>query len=535
MSLGRHISANQVLGLAVTFIGLVVAVYIGSLVGNQDFGTVTMILLALLGVLYFAFASSYWIWLAFVWAVFGFAIRPLGPMLTGLHIALALAGVFIAAYAWRRHPAGSVNTHLSNYFGPFKISLLIYLCYMAVNAILTMYFPNEPLSVRWANLAKQNVEMWGGFIIVAVALALPRFCRLPRGIANWLVGSMVVALIVNTLVRGYATFVLGLGQQAEAGTLAPELGAKTINLPIINLVDNEFILRAVAPFGALLGVAFLCAKSGSGRPVASRLLTWLLVATSIVAAPFAGGRVTLLLTLLMPSLVLLLRKRYVALLMVGTVGLLILLGIRFTYETNYKLVPFMVQRSVALLPGMQMDEALRSIEGSSDWRYDLATRALAEWRSNLRTIFLGRGVYAFTAQDITAINLDPHMGVLESSLLRGSTHNSITDHLLITGIVGFVFYHCVFFSMLFGVYNIFRSREHFDLVAALCLVVLVESSALFLVGLLGSGFFQVTSGLLVAIIICLVFRESPQKIAVKSKPLSRTALREDQQVSYLRA
>lgn len=508
MSLNRHISVNQVFGLAVTCVALVMAVYFGLLVGNQEFGTMTMILAAFLGVLYFAFASAYWIWLAFVWAVFGFIIRPLGPTLSGLHIALALAGVFIAAYAWRRHPAGSVSVQLSRDFKPFKLSLLVYLCYMALNAILTMYFPNEPLSVRWANLAKQNVEMWGGFIIVAIALALPRFCRLPRGIADWVVGFMAVALFSNTLIRGYATFVLGIGQQAEAGALAPELGATTIRLPILNLVDNEFILRAIAPFGALLGVALLCAKSGSGRPVASRLLSWLLVATSIVAAPFAGGRVTLLLTLLMPGLVLWLRKRYVALLMVGTVGLLVLMGIRYTYETNYKLVPFMVQRTVALLPGMQMDDALRSIEGSSEWRYDLATRALAEWRTNFRTLLLGRGVYAFTVQDVTAIHMDPHMGMLESSLLRGATHNSITDHLLITGLIGLILYHTVLFTLLYGVYSTLRQRQNFDFVSALCLVVLIESVVLFLTGFLGSGFFLTTGGLLTACIVVLVTEES---------------------------
>jgi hypothetical protein len=508
MSLNRHISVNQVFGLAVTFVALVMAVYFGSLVGNQEFGTMTMILLAFLGVLYFAFASAYWIWLAFVWAVFGFLIRPLGPTLSGLHIALALAGMFIAAYAWRRHPAGSVSIQLNTYFRPFKLSLLIYLCYMAVNAILTMFFPNEPLSVRWANLAKQNVEMWGGFISVALALAFPRFCRLPKGIGNWMVGSVMVALLVNTLIRGYATFVLGLGQQAEAGTLAPELGATTISLPVLNLVDNEFILRAIAPFGALLGVALLCAKSASGKPAASRLLTWLLVATSIVAAPFAGGRVTLLLTLLMPSLVLWLRKRYVALFLIGACGVLVLVGIRYTYETNYKLVPFMVQRSVALVPGMQMDEALRSIEGSSEWRYDLATRALAEWRTNFRTLLLGRGVYAFTVQDVTAIHMDPHMGMLESSLLRGATHNSITDHLLITGLIGLVLYHTVLFTLLYGVYNILRHRRDFDCVSALCLVVLIESVVLFLAGFLGSGFFLTTGGLLTACIIVLTTEES---------------------------
>jgi len=112
MSLGKNISRNQIVGYAVTIASLSFAVYIGMLVGNQDFGILIGILGCIAGAMFFGLASAYWIWLAFAWAVFGFLIRPLGPMLSGLHIALALAGVFILAYAWRRHPAGSVTIQL---------------------------------------------------------------------------------------------------------------------------------------------------------------------------------------------------------------------------------------------------------------------------------------------------------------------------------------------------------------------------------------------------------------------------------------
>lgn len=514
MPLDRHISANQITGFAVALLALGLAVYFGILVGNQDFGLAAAILLSFAGALYFAFASAYWIWLAFVWAVFGFLIRPVGPTLSGLHISLALTAIFVAAYAWRRHPSKNANGALNQYFGTFKLSLLIYLCYMAVNAILTMYFPNEPLPVRWANLAKQNVEMWGSFVIVAVALKFPRFCRLPKNFGNWIIAILIIALLINTVIRAYATIILGLGQQAEAGALPVELGTTTVQIPYINLVDSEYTLRAIAPFSALCGAAFLCARSVAGRPVASPLLCALLIASSIIAAAFAGGRATAFLTLMMPSLILFIRKRYSALLVVGAVGLLLLVGIRFTYEANYKLVPFMVQRSVAVIPGMQMEEALTSIDASSNWRYGVALRALDEWRMNARTLLLGRGVYAFTAQDITAIRLDANEGLTEASLLRGATHNAITDHLLITGVLGLILYHCVLFGLLFGVYRLLMARPYFDLVGALCLVVLVETIVLFLVGLLGSGFFVVTAGLLTACIVVLVSQEvdSPIKL-----------------------
>jgi hypothetical protein len=251
----------------------------------------------------------------------------------------------------------------------------------------------------------------------------------------------------------------------------------------------------------------LSLASTSGKHFVSPLLAKLLVAVSLLAAAFAGGRAAVILTIVYPSIFLLVRKQFFALLIITGAGLLMLIGVRYTYDTNPKLIPHMVQRSVAMIPGMEMEEARQSIAGSSDWRYDLAMRALNEWRSNPRTTLLGRGVYAFTGEDLTAIFLDPSLGMQTSSLLRGATHNAITDHLLITGVVGLILYHIVLFTLLWGIYRIFRSRRTFDLVAALCLVLLISNTFFFISGFLGSGFFSALSSLLASMIIVVCARD----------------------------
>jgi hypothetical protein len=520
MALDRHISIPQFTGAIVALAGLIFAIYIGTLVGNEDFVLLAIIFIGGIGgVLYFGLFSSYWIWLAFAWAVFGFGMRPFGPMINEMVFALGLTFIFVLAHAWRRAPVAENQSTIQGYFRTFQLALFVYLAYMGVGAVLNLYFPNEPLGVSWGNIAKQNIEMWGGFLVVAVALRWPNFCRLPKDGGNWLVAILIVALVVNTVIRAYGTFVLGLGESQELGMTPMERGRTVVSIPGINLTDNQYTLRAMAPFGALLGVALWFSTAGANFPATSRLLSGLLIWASLVAAAFAGGRATVILTILLPSIFLLFQKRFAALLVVATVGLLMLAGIRYAYDVNHKLIPHMVQRSIALIPGMDMDEARDSIAGSSDWRYDLAMRAINEWSSNPRTVFLGRGVYAFTGQDITAILLDPNQGMLESSLLRGATHNSITDHLLITGLVGLLLYHAVLFALMWGIYRIFRTRPSFDLVAALCVVFLIQTSVLFLVGFLGSGFFWIITALVAASTIVLASREIPE-IRDRTKLLS---------------
>jgi hypothetical protein len=352
--------------------------------------------------------------------------------------------------------------------------------------------------------------MWGPFLIIAAALKWSHFCRVPCNIGNWIVAILIFSILVNTVIRAYGTFVLGLGETQELGMTPMDNVRAALSIPGINLVDSPYTLRATAPFGALLGTALWFSRASVNFPATSHLLSGLLMIASLVAAAFAGGRATVILTILLPSIFLFFQKRFAALLVIAATGLFMLVGIRYTYEANYKLIPHMVQRSIALIPGMGMDEARDSIAGSSDWRYELAILAVDEWSSNPRTLFLGRGVYAFTAEDITDIMVSQGQGTQRSSLLRGATHNAITDHLLITGLVGIGLYHIVLITLLWGVYNILKLRRNFDFVSALCFVCLIQSVVLFFIGFLASGFFWLVTSFLVSFVIVLCSREALQ-------------------------
>jgi O-antigen ligase len=159
---------------------------------------------------------------------------------------------------------------------------------------------------------------------------------------------------------------------------------------------------------------------------------------------------------------------------------------------------------------MDMQEALDSIEGSSDWRYDLVLRAFDEWQSTLRTVLIGRGVYAYTGEDTLAMVLDPTEGVMMSALLRGATHNTIADLLLISGVVGLLLFYAVYFAFVFGIYAVLKARKQLDFVGLLCVIAIISTLIHFIIGLFGGGWLWQINALLGAVIVCLASGEGAQ-------------------------
>jgi hypothetical protein len=505
MPITRNISANQLTIWATLLLGLIVAVFVGTLVGSQDFTTVGILFGAVAAVIYMGALSPYWIWLAMTYAFFGFMIRPFGPSISPLNMSLGMALVFVFGYFWRKSGKSRAQEANWHYFRVFRISIIIYITYMLLQSAVSKFYPHTSALMSWNNILKQNLDMWAPFVFVLISLKYAQFCKLPRNFGNWFVVILTLALIVNTAIRAYATFVLNMGAREDVLHDPTIRYRSAVSIEGINLTDDQYLLRSLAPFAILSAVAFITCWHASPR--ISRLLSFTLLIVSLIAAFFAGGRATVILALLVPAFFLALQRRSSALVVGAAASILLLVSIRYTYDINYKLVPLMVQRSVAMIPGMEMREARESIAGSSDWRWDVAIRAFDEWSATPRTILIGRSVYAYTAEDITAMLLDPLEGTIKTSLLRGATHNTITDLLLISGIVGLLLFYTTYFSVIWGIFCIYRARSQLDLLAVLCLIFLVYSITLFFTGIVGGGFFWNTGALLACAIIVLSSKE----------------------------
>lgn len=504
MSLNHKISANQITLLAILLLGLVLAVFIGSLIGGTDYATLGIIFGVIGALIYVGAFSPYWIWLALIYGSFGFMMRPLGPNISPLNVSIGLAMIFVFAVFWRKSGISPHYAILKQKFSVFTVLFFVYLTYMLVHALVSKLYPHTSALVSWNNLLKQNLEMWGPFLLVYIALRYAPFCRLPKNVGVYFSVFLILALAVNIAIRAYATFILNVGARDELMHDPSARYQSALFVPGINLWDDQYLLRGLAPFATLCGIAFFIANQTVVN--VPRLVSAAVVLFGLVAAFFAGGRATVILAFAVPGLYLLTQRKWIYLLIGGAMAILLVVAVRYTFEVNHKLVPLMVQRSIALIPGMGMYEALDSIEGSSDWRYDLFTRAFDEWRSSTRTMFIGRGVYAYTSEDIMALMLDPNEGVLVSSLLRGATHNTITDLLLISGVIGFILFYAVYFSLIWSVYCVMKSRDHPDLITLMSAIFIISSVSHFLIGLLGGGFLSNMNALLAAAIIVLTLR-----------------------------
>jgi len=516
MPLHHNISANQITVLAILLLGLLLAVFIGSLIGGTDFATLGIIFGVVGAFIYLGAFSPYWIWLSLIYGSFGFMMRPFGPNISPLNISVGLAIIFVFAVFWRKSGVSPAYTSLKQKFRMFTVLFIIYLTYMLVHALVSKLYPHTSALVSWNNLLKQNLEMWGPFLLVYISLRYAPFCRLPKNIGVYFSVFLIIALATNIAIRAYATFVLNVGARDE---LMPDPSARyrtALFIEGINLWDDQYVLRVLAPFATLWGVAFFIANPAI--VYVPRLLSAIVVFFGLVASFFAGGRATVILALAVPGFYLLTQRKWVLLLIGGAMAILLLVTVRYTFEVNHKLVPLMVQRSIALIPGMGMDEALDAIEGSSDWRHDLFIRAFDEWRSGTRTVLIGRGVYAYTSEDITAMLLDPNEGVLVSALMRGATHNTLTDLLLVSGIVGFLLYYAVSLSLMWGIYNISESRTSPVVARYLSVIFLISSGSQLLIGLIGGGFLWNINALLAAAIVTLVVQSSRQNLPDSPQP-----------------
>jgi hypothetical protein len=171
---------------------------------------------------------------------------------------------------------------------------------------------------------------------------------------------------------------------------------------------------------------------------------------------------------------LLVRKKIAAVAVIFLFFVFLIVGARIAYEADKDYVPFGLQRSLAMIPGMDMPDAKGDIDASSEWRWLLATRAFDEWKSNSRKFLIGRGVHAFTERDLVVIKLQGFFGAMDVALRRGATHNIVTDLLITVGLIGTILYAFVFVGFIVSIVKILQLAKDsknitYDIVFSCCL------------------------------------------------------------------
>ena len=447
-------SGVKILTWLVIAISLIVSLYLGSKVAEGNYFNLGLSSALILGAFYALVINKYWIFISLAIASFGIRIQPMGPALDAEHLAILLAGGFILSNFWKKVTPAPSEKIVSQAFGWFDKAFLIFTLYLLVHGYVTYYYPSPEIVVALGNLTKQYFSFWSPFAIVWTTTRFIRFIPAIKKPHTWIGILFLLGITFNIVLRTYSTFFLGLGERdLVTGEI---ISASALYIPVLNLTDNIYALRGLSPLVALFGIAMLTSRNKILTAGRQKFLWLLLLLLGTVGSLLSMGRATIAITALLVILCLLIRKHIAAVAVIFLLFVFLIVGARIAYETDKDYVPFGLQRSLAMIPGMDMSEAKGDIDASSNWRWLLATQALDEWKSNSRKFLIGRGVHAFTERDIMVGKLQGYFGAMDVALRRGTTHNIVTDLLITIGVVGAILYAIVFICLITSIIKIVK-------------------------------------------------------------------------------
>ena len=483
-------SGVKILTWLVIAISLIVSLYLGSKVAEGNYFNLGLSSAVVLGAFYALVINKYWIFISLAIASFAVRIQPMGPALDAEHLAVLLAGGFILSNFWKKVTPAPSEKIVSQAFGWFDKAFLIFTLYLLVHGYVTYYYPSPEIVVALGNLTKQYFSFWFPFAIVWTTTRFIRFIPAIKKPHTWIGILFLLGITFNIVLRTYSTFFLGLGERdLVTGEI---ISASALYIPVLNLTDNIYALRGLSPLVALFGIAMLTSRNKNLTGGGQKILWVLLLILGIVGSMLSMGRATIMITAFLVLLCLIIRKHIAAVALIFLLFVFLIVGARIAYETDRDYVPFGLQRSLAMIPGMDMPEAKGDIDSSSDYRWTLAMLTFTEWSSNSRKFFVGRGVHAFTDRDLLVLKYGEVYSKMNFAVRRGVTHNIVTDLLITIGLVGTVLYVFVFIGFILSIVKILRLAKNSKNITYdslfVCLLFSVSMIPIYILG--GSGVYN---------------------------------------------
>ena len=479
-------SGVKILTWLVIATSLIVSLYLGSKVAEGNYFNLGLSSALVLGAFYALVINKYWVFISLAVASLGVRVQPMGPALDPEHLAVLLGAGFIFSNFWKKVTPAPSEKIVSKALAWFDKAFVVFTLYLLIHAYVTYYYPSPEIVVAFGNLTKQYFSFWSPLAIIWTTTRFIRFIPAIKKPHTWIGFFFLVGITFNIILRTYSSFFFGVGEKdlVTGEIISPSV----LYIPVLNLTDNIFALRGLSPLVALFGIAMLTSRNKSLTAGGQKILWVLLLALGIVGSLLSMGRATMVITAFLVILCLLIRKHITAVAVIFLLFVFLIVGARIAYEADRDYVPFGLQRSLAMIPGMDMPEAKGDIDASSDWRWLLATRAFDEWKSNSRKFFIGRGVHAFTERDMVVIKLQGYFGGMEVALRRGATHNIVTDLLITVGLAGTILYISVFVGFIVSIVKILKlAKDSKNITYDILFVCVLFSISMIPVYILGGG------------------------------------------------
>ena len=390
------------------------------------------------------------------------------------------------------------------------------LIYGIFHSLVYYLFPYSPIDYSWKSSAKANFQAFAPIFCFFWMMSGFYHFNLKNNWSSKFILIIVFSLIANTAVMVVQTS-LGFGS-GNSQDVDPNVYALAI--PIINLIPNQFALRALCPIAMAL-ILMITTTPGWWKQTSfmMRVVSIFSFPLIITGALYSGGRATPLFCLVIATAVAFARKKTHLIALMGCAITLVFGGVNvFSHEINTQ-APMLVARSAQFLMINKDDRIYGSVTNSQESRDGALKAALLLWKQDNRILFFGRSVFSFTKQDAAVKGHGDEDGFIENCLRTGGVHNLVGDLLLQFGLVGCFLYLFTYAAAIRFFWRLSSTIPPTNpLAKSLAGAMKIYLPLMFIYQLLGGTFLPMEAALVVGLIRASLLR-AEDSFAVLTPPL----------------
>jgi hypothetical protein len=456
------VDVSALLRGALLALGLLVALLLGSLVGESNWAVLSTVAALLVIASLAQFTARNLVLVCLSVATLDFWMAPTGFRISPMEQTGIIAATCWLLVCWRRNfnPLAPTDFFSLKTYRFFQATVYVAAGYALVHFVYNFLEPYDELAFGWKGASKAYTQTFGAFVMVVflarAKLLYPMGERGSKAILRVFL-LLLIASVAIGLVRA-----ITVGPEQETGLTMEEQSEalRLFLIPGLNAHDNVYTLRQLGPAAVLIGsVFFFIRPTGIGA-----FLPLTITAFGFLGAAVSAGRASILFASAFMALGMFFSKRGPLAFAVAGAIAIIAAVVLILPDQALKETPWHVQRSIAYLRPDLRTQATEGIQGSSDMRWNYFKFAWDHYTDgDARLILFGRSVGQLDSVDILSFRLFNEIAQMEFAVRRLGTHNGLTDFLLGWGLVGYLLNVAMCVScctMLFCYLRRFRHRSH---------------------------------------------------------------------------
>jgi hypothetical protein len=435
--LNTSFDASIVIRVSLLLLGLIVAVFVGILIGESDWTVLAAIgaLLVLAALAQFTVRNLLAILLVF--ATLDFWMAPTGFKIGPMEQIGIIAAACWLLVCWRRdfnRSAPSTFFELKSYRF-FQNAVFVAAAYAIGHFIYNYLNPYDELSFGWKGASKSYAQTFGAFVMIVFLARSRLLFPISAQRSKTLLWTFLIFLAAVVAIG--ITRAIIIGPEMETGLTLQERSelGRLFLIPGLNAHDNLYTLRQLGPAAVLIGSTFFFSRPANLGPFLPLAITSL----GFVGCLVSAGRASLIFAGAFMIAAMVRSKRAPLAFALGGLIAILVAVLLITPASYLKESPYSVQRSVGMLRPDLRTQATEGIEGSSDMRWNYFKFAWEYYTSgDARLILFGRSVGQMDSIDVLSYITANELAQMEFAVRRLSTHNGLTDFIIGWGLFGYL-------------------------------------------------------------------------------------------------